>query len=158
MRTVLNAKLIPCALLMLLVLAPLSSVSARSVHETSTVDLLPQGHFQDASVWALDAYTSFSQEPASYTESMVADSRLTMIHDRPVNLDQMIFWAQSTPTNSNNSLYAPDGGIFVVIRSGNGVDKFLCIWFDTIRNCSRKFGVCFCSASRTLEGLCALLR
>lgn len=109
MRTVLNAKLIPCALLLLIVLAPLSSVSARSVHETSTVDLLPQGNFDDASVWSLDAYTSFSQEPASYTESMVADSRLTMIHDRPENLDQMIFWAQSTPTNSNNSLYAPDG-------------------------------------------------
>ena len=100
---------VPFALLALLILAPLSGVSARTVHETTTVDLLPQGEFNDAGVWTLDAYTSFSEESALYTESMVADSRLTMVHERPVNLDQMIFWAQSSPTDSNNSLYAPDG-------------------------------------------------
>ena len=100
---------VPFALLALLILAPLSGVSARTVHETTTVDLLPQGEFNDAGVWTLDAYTSFSEESALYTESMVADSRLTMVHERPVHLDQMIFWAQSSPTDSNNSLYAPDG-------------------------------------------------
>ena len=109
MRPALNSKTVPIAMLMLLLLAPLSSVSARSVHETATVDLLPQGQFTDSSAWAVDAYTSFSQEPAIHTETMVADARLTMLHDRPVNLDTMIFWAQSTPTDSNNSLYSPDG-------------------------------------------------
>ena len=104
MRPALNSKTVPIAMLMLLLLAPLSSVSARSVHETATVDLLPQGQFTDSSAWAVDAYTSFSQEPAIHTETMVADARLTMLHDRPVNLDTMIFWAQSTPTDSNNSL------------------------------------------------------
>ena len=109
MRTTMRQNFVPFALLVLLVLAPLSSVSARTVHETTTVDLLPQGEFNDPGAWALDAYTSFSEESALYTESMVADSRLTMVHERPVNLDQMIFWAQSSPTDSNNSLYAPDG-------------------------------------------------
>ena len=109
MRPALNSKTVPIAMLMLLLLAPLSSVSARSVHETATVDLLPQGQFTDSSAWAVDAYTSFSQEPAIHTETMVADARLTMLHDRPVNLDTMIFWAQSTLTDSNNSLYSPDG-------------------------------------------------
>ena len=109
MRPVLNSKTVPFALLLLLLLAPLSSVSARSVHETATVDLLPQGQFTDSSAWAVAAYTSFAQEPALHTETMVADARLTMLHDRPVNLDTMIFWAQSTPTDSNNSLYSPDG-------------------------------------------------
>ncbi len=109
MRSTLRQKYIPFMLLILFVLAPLSGVSARSVHETSTVDLLPQGSFNDAGEWTMDAYTSFSEDEALYTESMVADARLTMVHDRPVNLDEMIFWAQSSPTDSNNSRYAPDG-------------------------------------------------
>ena len=109
MRSTLSQKYVPFLLLILFVLAPLSAVSARSVHETSTVDLLPQGAFSDAGEWTMDAYTSFSEDEAVYTESMVADARLTMVHDRPVNLDEMIFWAQSSPTDSNNSKYAPDG-------------------------------------------------
>ena len=40
---------------------------------------------------------------------MVADQRLTMVHQRPMNQDVMTFWAQSTPTDSNNSLGTPDG-------------------------------------------------
>jgi hypothetical protein len=83
MRTTMRQNFVPFALLVLLVLAPLSSVSARTVHETTTVDLLPQGEFNDPGAWALDAYTSFSEESALYTESMVADSRLTMVHERP---------------------------------------------------------------------------
>ena len=109
MRTLYANKFIASGLLLLFVLAPLSSVSARSVHETTAVDMLPQGDFEDPSAWHMDTYTSFSQDQALYTDAMVADSRLTMVHDRPVNLDTMVFWAQSTPTNSNNSLYAPDG-------------------------------------------------
>lgn len=109
MRPFYANKVIPFGLLVLLLLAPLSSVSSRSVHDTSTVDLFPQGDFNDAGDWTLDAYTSFSQEPALHTDTMVADSRLTMLHERPLNLDKMVFWAQSSPTDSNNSMYAPDG-------------------------------------------------
>jgi len=109
MRPSFGTRLVPYALLALLILAPLTGVSGRSVHETNSVDLLPQGEFTQASEWSLDAYTSFSQEPAVHTESMVADARLTLVHDRPLNLDKVVFWAQTTPTDSNNSLYAPDG-------------------------------------------------
>ena len=63
----------------------------------------------DGSVWTLGALTSFSEDPASYTDVMVADQRLTMVHQRPMNQDVMTFWAQSTPTDSNNSLGTPDG-------------------------------------------------
>ena len=95
---------VPFALLALLILAPLSGVSARTVHETTTVDLLPQGEFNDAGVWTLDAYTSFSEESALYTESMVADSRLTMVHERPVNLDQIcLLYTSPSPRDAHES-------------------------------------------------------
>ena len=42
---------------------------------------------------------------------MVADQRMTIVHQRPQNLDTMTFWAQSTPTESNNSLGTPDGAV-----------------------------------------------
>ena len=66
--------------------SPLVSVSsARSVHETSDYDLFPQGDFTDASQWTVGATTSFTSQPADYTESMVADQRMTMVHQRPQN-------------------------------------------------------------------------
>ena len=96
-------------LLIVLLLAPYSVVSARSVHQTMNVDIFPEGDFSQASNWTLGALTSFSEDPASYTDVMVADQRLTMVHQRPMNQDVMTFWAQSTPTDSNNSLGTPDG-------------------------------------------------
>lgn len=96
-------------LLILLLLAPYSMVSARSVHETTNVDIFPEGDFSQPSNWTLGALTSFSEDPATYTDAMVADQRLTMVHHRPLNQDSMTFWAQSTPTDSNNSLGSPDG-------------------------------------------------
>ena len=96
-------------LLIVLLLAPYSVVSARSVHQTMNVDIFPEGDFSQPSNWTLGALTSFSEDPASYTEVMVADQRLTMVHQRPMNQDVMTFWAQSTPTDSNNSLGTPDG-------------------------------------------------
>lgn len=98
-------------LLLLLLLAPIGSVSGRSVHEASTVDLLPQGTFAQATDWSLGSFTSFSEDSATYTDAMVADQRMTMVHHRPLNADQMTFWAQSSPTESNYSIGAPDGAI-----------------------------------------------
>lgn len=87
----------------------LMTAHARSVHSTSTVDLFPQGSLTDASAWTVGAETSFTQEPATYTEAMVADQRLTMVHQRPLHLDTMTVWSSSSPTNSNYSVGAPDG-------------------------------------------------
>ncbi|HJL97456.1 MAG TPA: hypothetical protein QF401_04825, partial [Candidatus Poseidoniaceae archaeon] len=96
-------------MLFLLLLAPYSAVSARSVHQTNLVDIFPEGDFSHTENWTLGAFTSFSEDPASYTDAMVADQRLSMIHHRPLNQDSMIFWAQSSPTDSNNSIGTPDG-------------------------------------------------
>ena len=96
-------------LLFLLLLAPYGSVTARSVHQTNIVDLFPEGDFNQPANWTLGAFTSFSEDQALYTDVMVADQRLTMVHHRPMNQDTMTFWAQSTPTDSNNSLGTPDG-------------------------------------------------
>ena len=109
MRTTKPSHSVVIFLLFLLLLAPYSAVSARSVHQTNTVEIFPQGDFAQPSNWSLGAFTSFAEDPASYTESMVADQRLTMVHHRPVNQDSMTFWAQSSPTDSNNSMGSPDG-------------------------------------------------
>ena len=85
-----------------------ATVEGRSVHSTSTVDLLPQGTFQNPGVWDLTSETSFTQDAAAYTEVMVADQRLTMAHQRPVHLDTMTIWASTSPSDSNLSTGAPD--------------------------------------------------
>ncbi len=105
-------RVILCILLLCLTSAigPLTStVSARSVHGTYDVDMLPQGTLVDTSEWTMSSETSFTQEDATYTETMVADQRLTMAHHRPVNLDTMSVWAGTSPTDSNYSTGAPDG-------------------------------------------------
>ena len=75
-----------------------STSSARSVHETSDYDLFPQGDLTDASQWAVGATTSFTSTPADYTESMVADQRLTMVHQRPQNTDTLSYWSLNSPS------------------------------------------------------------
>ena len=87
----------------------LMTAHARSVHSTSTVDLFPQGNLVDASAWTVGAETSFTQDPATYTETMVADQRLSMVHQRPTHLDTMTVWSGMSPTDSNYSVGAPDG-------------------------------------------------
>jgi len=106
-----SRSVLPWVLLLLLTTASpmLMSTTARSVHSTSDVDLFPQGGLSNPSDWSVGAETSFTQEAATYTESMVADQRLSMVHQRPLNLDTMTVWASSSPTNSNYSLGAPDG-------------------------------------------------
>ena len=87
----------------------LTSGSARSVHSTMSVDVFPQGSFSDPEPWDVGAETSFTQESATYSESMVADQRLTMLHNRPVHLDTLTVWSSTSPTDSNFSTGAPDG-------------------------------------------------
>ena len=87
----------------------LATGQARSVHSTSDVDLFPQGSFADAGLWDVGAETSFTQERATYSETMVADQRLTMLHTRPVHLDTLTVWSSTSPTDSNYSTGAPDG-------------------------------------------------
>ena len=97
-------------LLVMVSLAPLATTGqARSVHSTSVVDLFPQGNMAEPTAWSVGAETSFTQESATYTETMVADQRLTMLHQRPVHLDTMTVWSATSPTNSNYSVGAPDG-------------------------------------------------
>lgn len=94
--------------LLVLFLAPLQTVASRSVHQTNTVDLFPEGGFSNADEWTLGSFTSFAETSATYTDVMVADDRLTMFHQRPQNHDTMIFWSQASPTDSNNSIGSPD--------------------------------------------------
>ena len=96
-------------LLLALFLLPTLPVSARSVHSTSNVDLLPQGSFNDASAWALSDSVSFSTDAAEHTTAMVADQRLTLLHERPEHVVTTTVWASSSPTDSNASIGAPDG-------------------------------------------------
>ena len=109
MRTTKPSHSVVLFMLFLLLLAPYSAVSSRSVHQTNTVEIFPEGDFTQPSNWTLGAFTSFSEDPATYTDAMVADQRLTMVHHRPLNQDSMTFWAQSSPTDSNNSIGTPDG-------------------------------------------------
>ena len=105
-----NKALALMLMLLFLTVSPWVSTSgARSVHSTSTVDLFPQGSFTDAASWSVGAETSFTQEAATYTESMVADQRLSMVHTRPLHLDTMTVWSSTSPTDSNYSTGAPDG-------------------------------------------------
>ena len=90
--------------------APLcSTVSARSVHETSSYDLFPQGDLTDSTQWTVGATTSFTSQPATYTESMVADQRITMVHQRPQHTDTLSYWGLTSPSESDNVIGAPDG-------------------------------------------------
>jgi hypothetical protein len=87
----------------------LSTASARSVHETASFDLFPQGDLTDAAQWGVSATTSFTSQPSAYTESMVADQRITMVHERPQHTDTLTYWGMTSPSESENVIGAPDG-------------------------------------------------
>ena len=91
MRTTKPSHSVVLFMLFLLLLAPYSAVSSRSVHQTNTVEIFPEGDFTQPSNWTLGAFTSFSEDPATYTDAMVADQRLTMVHHRPLHQDSMTF-------------------------------------------------------------------
>ena len=92
-----------------LLVPTLNPASARSVHETTDYDLFPQGSLTDASDWSMQATTSFTSQPATYTDAMVADQRITMVHQRPQNLDSMEYWGANSPSASDNVVGSPDG-------------------------------------------------
>lgn len=92
-----------------LLVPTLNPASARSVHETTDYDLFPQGSLTDASDWSIQATTSFTSQPATYTDAMVADQRITMVHQRPQNLDSMEYWGANSPSASDNVVGSPDG-------------------------------------------------
>lgn len=109
MRTT-RTVLLLVTVMLLSITSPLAThAHARSVHSTTQVDLFPQGTFVNQGQWQVSAETSFTQEPATYTETMVADQRLTMAHHRPIHLDTMSVWSTISPTDSNYSTGAPDG-------------------------------------------------
>ncbi len=85
-----------------------SSVSARSVHSVSDYDLFPQGDFTDPGQWETDSGVSFLTSNAQYTESMIADNRMSIIHSRPDNFQTLSIWSQNSETESNFSTGQPD--------------------------------------------------
>ena len=104
-----NALLMFTLLVSALCIPLLSTASARSVHETATYDLFPQGDLTDESQWVVGATTSFTTQPASYTDSMVADQRMTMVHERPQHTDTLSYWGLTSPSESENVIGSPDG-------------------------------------------------
>lgn len=109
MRTPVMAPFLVLLLVITSVAPVIDQGEARSVHATRQVDMLPQGDFSNAGAWQTVTQTSFTEDAATHTEAMVADDRLTMVHQREVNLDTITVWAGNSPTNSNYSIGAPDG-------------------------------------------------
>ena len=108
MRSGLNPAVLVLVVLGLLLIAPYNSVAARTIHDAHSVDLFPMGDFSDSTQWSVDDTLTYSNTPATYTETMVAENKLSFIHQRPLNTEQYTFWAQTSPTDSNASRYAPD--------------------------------------------------
>ena len=108
MRSGLKPAFLVLTVLGLLLLAPYNGVTARTIHDAHAVDLFPSGDFSDSTEWVLDDTLTYSTDPATYTDTMVADNKLSFIHQRPINTEQYTFWAQTSPTDSNLSRYAPD--------------------------------------------------
>ena len=97
------------ATILILLLGNLTTnVVARSVHSTSDIDIFPQGAIVSEDSWYLDDRITFTQESADYTNSMVADNRITFEHARPPNLESVQAWSQSSPSDSAYVNGAPD--------------------------------------------------
>ncbi len=84
------------------------SVSADTVIRSETVDLLPAGTFDDPSEWDLSTNKAYSEDPAEYSQSLVADNRLSFTHNRPANFNEITSWATVSPTGDNLSIGSPD--------------------------------------------------
>jgi len=108
MRSGLNPAALVLVVLGLLLIAPYNSVTARTIHDAHSVDLFPSGDFSDSTQWAVVDTLTYSNNPATYTETMVAENKLSFVHQRPLNTAEYTFWAQTSPTDSNASRYAPD--------------------------------------------------
>ena len=99
------------ALLLSVMLMPLApAVNADTVILAESVDLFPEGSFDDATDWTLSSQAGYETRPADYTTTMVADGVLSFTHTRPELRDSTTAWATETSlTNSNNTLGFPDG-------------------------------------------------
>jgi hypothetical protein len=87
------------------------SAYADTVIRSETVDLLPEGTFENAAVWDLNSWEGyFESDPAQFTSGMVADGHLSFTHIRPEHFTEGTGWALYSPTDSNMSLGVPDGG------------------------------------------------
>ncbi len=95
-------------MIFIIVFQTFSSVSARSVHSVSDFDLFPQGDFTNPVDWQTDSGVTFLTSNAQYTESMIADNRMTIIHSRPDNFEALSMWSQNSETDSNLSTGQPD--------------------------------------------------
>ena len=108
MRSGIKPAALVLVVLGLLLIAPYNGVAARTIHDAHSVDLFPAGDFSESTQWVVDDTLTYSNNPATYTETMVAENKLSFIHQRPLNTEQYTFWAQTSPTDSNASRYAPD--------------------------------------------------
>jgi len=95
-------------MIFIMVIQAFGSVTARSVHSVSDFDLFPQGDFTDPGDWQTESGVSFLTSNAQYTESMVADNRMTIIHSRPDNFQTLSIWSQNSETESSYSTGQPD--------------------------------------------------
>lgn len=95
----------------LFLLALPASVHADTVIRSETVDLLPEGTFDNSSTWQVNSWAGYSEgDPAQFTTGMVADGHLSFTHTRPEHFTEGTGWALYSPTSSNMSLGVPDGG------------------------------------------------
>jgi len=93
-----------------LLLLPLAGVvSSVSVHSINAIAVLPQGDFADPAGWELSSQSGYSSDPAEYTQSMVADQRLSFTHVRSQNMRSMTFWSQGSSTGHSTATSSPDG-------------------------------------------------
>ena len=84
------------------------SVNGDTVIHSESVQLLPAGTFDNASEWSLSTNKAYSEDPADYSVSMVADGRLSFTHSRPVNHNEITAWAATSPSEDNLSIGYPD--------------------------------------------------
>ena len=95
-------------MIFIMIIQAFGSVSARSVHSVSDFDLFPQGDFTNPGDWHLDSGVTFLTSNAEYTESMVADNRMTVLHSRPDNFQTLSIWSQNSESGADASTGQPD--------------------------------------------------
>tara|TARA_B100000900_G_C20598288_1_gene724357 strand:+ start:545 stop:2938 length:2394 start_codon:yes stop_codon:yes gene_type:complete len=95
-------------MIFIMIIQVFGSVSARSVHSVSDFDLFPQGDFTNPGDWHLDSGVTFLTSNAEYTESMVADNRMTVLHSRPDNFQTLSIWSQNSESGADSSTGQPD--------------------------------------------------
>nr|AIF19845.1 hypothetical protein [uncultured marine group II/III euryarchaeote KM3_87_G11] len=110
MRSSRSAVLAICVTALFVFAVP-SSVYADTVIRSETVDLLPEGTFENSTAWDVTSWPGYTvTDPAEYTTGMVTDGHLSFTHSRPEYFTEGTGWALYSPSESNMSLGVPDGG------------------------------------------------